>query len=1018
MNSRFPPARRKLALTFWAALVLAAPAGFGQITVVDIIPQSLSGESNRDSEPNVAVNPANPQEIAASAFTPDPMGGVTGPIFVSTDGGGHWVLNNVLPGGNRSVDITLRFGGTSNVLYSGILRLDNSHLNILRKPNFTAAGLMDILVDRASEDQPYVAAATVLGGSGTGRDRVYIGHNDFNASAGKTATVETSLDAALAVAPAGFFSIRIDPRATGGQDGPSIRPAIHLDGTVYAAYFGWRSSSGSNRIGDVVVARDDSWASGAAPFTALPDPNDSQAGVRVATNVSFPFNSLLGTQRVGSHISIAVDPRNSRTVYLAWADGTSGANYTLHLRSSNDGGANWTPDLRTITTATNPALAVNRDGTVGFLYQQLGNPGSGNRWRTHFERSTNGFSSAPVDLTLADVPDSNGSYTGINPIGDYDHLMAAGRTFYGVFSGNNTPDNANFPNGVTYLRNANFTTHTLLPVSGTAAVAASIDPFFFKVADVTPENDFYVRDWTDNPASGDTGLEPSTHSVFYATSDVWNRRGTLPGNFPNDQPDSENAGNGAGNIGDNWAFARIRRNAPGSGSQNVTAHFLVSKFGTGSNFVDGSVDPDVSFPDPDPTITFNPSDIGPLITAACHWHLNAISSTHLCLAVEITAPNDPFVAPSLLGNAPGWPTTDLRIINDNNKAQRNMGLSTTPARGVGGRDSVYALVHNAATYRRDMVIRYQAAPEVIKRLGEPRIELVGSGGRPMRPDDTFTLSKMQPGENRWIGVTFTAPPGKEGEILPVNFYEVADGVVLNGFTVGPRLASMDQVIRDNLESHRSLLTRLAAGFHLPGAENEPAALRELLKRARFEEKAYAEFLRGYGTALRGALATLIKSQKVPDSFGMDAAAGNLVLEASRGDVARCAVAHAALLNKADSFLTMLELSQGDTADILQNVRWQKDLYTRVPALKNLQCAKTIVESSDKFIALFSARKTDNKSYTDSVRELLGCFQETAKALTAVNCKENIAEIERSLESPRAMQKVHRGFLLKLQTLAR
>jgi hypothetical protein len=56
-----------------------------------------------------------------------------------------------------------------------------------------------------------------------------------------------------------------------------------------------------------------------------------------------------------------------------------------------------------------------------------------------------------------------------------------GQTFFGIFSANNKPDMANFPNGVKYQRNANFTTRTLLNVSGTAPVAVSIDPFFFKV---------------------------------------------------------------------------------------------------------------------------------------------------------------------------------------------------------------------------------------------------------------------------------------------------------------------------------------------------------------------------------------------------------------------------------------------------------------------------------------------------------------------------------------------------------
>ncbi len=58
--------------------------------------------------------------------------------------------------------------------------------------------------------------------------------------------------------------------------------------------------------------------------------------------------------------------------------------------------------------------------------------------------------------------------------------MAVGNDFYGIFSANNTPDKANFPGGVGYQRNSNFTTRTLLGVNGVTPVNVSIDPFFFK----------------------------------------------------------------------------------------------------------------------------------------------------------------------------------------------------------------------------------------------------------------------------------------------------------------------------------------------------------------------------------------------------------------------------------------------------------------------------------------------------------------------------------------------------------
>jgi hypothetical protein len=219
------------------------------VTVVNMIPGTLSGEFQRDSEPNLAVDPANPQRIAGSAFTPDPAGSAFGPIFVSNDGGATWRINVIVPGGSRTGDISIRFGGSSGVLYAGILRFDNGDLNILRTANFTGPAPMTILLDRADDDQPYVEATTVLRGTGTGNDRVYVPSNDTSqrTTTGRTASIDQSFDAATAAAPAGFGTpARIETRATallpgtlGNQDGPSVRVAVHPQGRIYGVFFGW-----------------------------------------------------------------------------------------------------------------------------------------------------------------------------------------------------------------------------------------------------------------------------------------------------------------------------------------------------------------------------------------------------------------------------------------------------------------------------------------------------------------------------------------------------------------------------------------------------------------------------------------------------------------------------------------------------------------------------------------------------------------------------------------------------------
>src|SRR5262245_5600181 len=101
-----------------------------------MIPNSLSGESEQDSEPMLAVNPNNPQQLVGTAFTPNPMGSSStmAPVFVSNDGGHTWTLNAIVPGGDITLDITVAFGPKSNNLYASILRLDgppdDTQLNI------------------------------------------------------------------------------------------------------------------------------------------------------------------------------------------------------------------------------------------------------------------------------------------------------------------------------------------------------------------------------------------------------------------------------------------------------------------------------------------------------------------------------------------------------------------------------------------------------------------------------------------------------------------------------------------------------------------------------------------------------------------------------------------------------------------------------------------------------------------------------------------------------------------------
>jgi hypothetical protein len=452
------------------------------VFVINMIPKSLSGETNQDSEPNLAVDPADPRNIAATAFTSDPLSGPHAPIYTSSDGGHTWSLNSIVPGGSSTHDITLHFASNSHVLYGGILRDDDSHLNVLRTGNFLGAGAMTILEDRSNEDQPWTEAITAPV-SGT-PDRIYVGNNDFN-TAPQTATIDLSQNAATPPPPAGVAPHGISSRTPGSQNGPPTRPVAHSDGTVYAVYVDWHQAyfGNGNYTSDIVVCRDDNWGQGATPFTALTDPGDHKAGYRVAASTTLPwqnFVNFMGQERGGNHVAIAVSPRDSDTVYVAWADYPGGnPPLTLHLQRSTTRGTSWVGDLRTVESVINPALAIDEHGRVGFLYQALTN--SGTSWETCIEISDDGFTGSWRTLVLCKTPSNAPARTFWPYLGDYVRLQTVGSVFYGVFCANNTPDHANFPQGVVYQRNADFATHTLLAVDDVTPVPISIDPFFFKI---------------------------------------------------------------------------------------------------------------------------------------------------------------------------------------------------------------------------------------------------------------------------------------------------------------------------------------------------------------------------------------------------------------------------------------------------------------------------------------------------------------------------------------------------------
>jgi hypothetical protein len=968
-------------------LMIAVPTSVAQTRVVNMIPQNRSGEQNQDSEPTLTIDPSNYSRMAGSAFTWDnltqsPMVTATAPIYVSLDRGATWSLAFIVPSsigsGFPTGDINLTFGSTlsgspfqeTSWLYAGTLSATSPSfpVTVLRAQDpFDLTTVMTLLDTRTGNvDQPHARALSAIGGAGTGQDKLFVGFNNgygCGAPNGRTSTIDVT-QSASATAPT-FGLDLIEARNTACQDGFAQVPAPHLDGTVYAAFI--HDWNGTPRL---VVVRDDAWGTSGTPFSALTDPSDGAAG-RFVTGTLTIQSGNMGQERLGaSNVSIAVDPRDSDRVYVAWGDGNGANSETIHVRRSINRGKDWSPsDLLTVTGAMNPEIAINSLGTVGVLYQRV----ASNHWETHLDRTTDAdatvFDDPGVLLANTDATKPTNTIASSVYVGDYASLIAAGKNFVGMFSASNYPDLSTFPSGVTFQRYADWTAHKLYSdATESTEVPISIDPYFFEVDALTPDHDFYVRDWTTDATRTDNGVEPSTNPVFYATSDVWNRRSTSPGMFTNDQPANEDAGNGAGTVGDNWAFARVRRNATGAHS-SVTAHFFVSKFGTGSNYVDSTVgDPDVSFPDPDPVIATD-TTTGPWLTAPYHWHLNAIAGNHLCLAVEISAPGSPYIPPSLVGETPGWPTTDLRIVNDNHKAQRNMQLSTTSAGSVGS-ITAYAIVHNAALFTRDIPLEIGVSGISKRYIRVANLHDIGTerGKETASPGDTLLVHAVRPGENRWVAVTVETAGLPDGASAFVTADDLAGSVVVNGFGVGIRAVPLEQAIENSVAVYRGVATRLAAGF------DGKASAQDTELKLEFTPPAYVEFV-------QHRLIPHLKEnlQRIGELTGSNAFDLEALLASASSTTSATQLLDrvTSLLNAVDSFLTMVQLEHGDPADIVQMVRWQKQLFRQQPNLAQLSCASKVVDASTEFLHGRQTGHLTNHVYPHLLQEVGGCLRQAA-----------------------------------------
>ena len=521
--------------------------------------------------------------------------------------------------------------------------------------------------------------------------------------------------------------------------------------------------------------------------------------------------------------------------------------------------------------------------------------------------------------------------------------------------------------------------------------------------------DLYVRDWTDSSSVHDLGQEPSARTLFYTNSDVWNRRSASPGGFISDQPWSEDVQAGIDAAGDNFIFARISRNKASS-TQKVKAHFLFAEFGTGSPFVDCS-------PGPDPEVTLLPGETTKIISQP--WHLHPSNSPHLCIAVQIYSDADPYAPPSLLGYSPGWPTTDTMIINDNNKAQRNIRVWD----GVPDAGGFHlSIIFNASTSPRDVVLAIGIPQGARRRIGgapltegvqqsfrNAKVMLPGTGvTQDLRAGSNVVLKNLLPGERRWLAFSHDGFAVQPNEVLTLNFSETVDNKIVNGFAFGFRNATAEGMLPGLLSLQKAVLHRMSVGLGIAAAR-DGLADSQRRQQSVVNVQTVAKSLPAMATVLTKSLGEMwAKFQGAKDILGVTEDLQKLG-QTSADDPVQLLALHCKVLHKIDALQTMAVKSKGDLADVLFTVRLQRDVCNSAPLVSSPSLVE-LRKKTDEFIAGYQTNTAVRDSYVPFVKSLTQFFR-TAIPKSGGVAQARFSDLNASFErSPEEVQKAHLAFL--------
>jgi hypothetical protein len=935
------------------------------------------GPTRRGGAGGTPVNGAGEIEIAASLDGKNVVTNAACSSMFSTDGGSSWTVSQFtgLPAGAWDGDCVVTWGQSGN-FYRGLLGNTMVGIYTSASPdngaNFTYTTLaVNRTAANINVDQPHLAADR-WNKSASNKDRVYVTWHEGAA-----------FDPRVACSKNGGATWG-SPVTANGANVSFPRVSVGPDGAVYVV---------SRNLSNVVIDKYTDCDAGLSEMAGWP--------------VSFAINDVVcpvaGLDRCNdgntlSSPTLAVDDLDAKHVFLAWAQNTGANNEDIVIADSTDGGQSFGTPVTVSNTAVTGRrflpwisawggnayvawygrdITSTKNDLTRYFYAGAGGT-YGSLHVTTPETDISGSDDPQCakywpcgarslqDATVCTIqPQGAAQGNGCPKYGDYNGSAAGGGRFFTIWASATAPAGSTFvPDGTIH------------------AFTAAYDV----------PSDYYVRDWTNDSTHHDNGQEPSTHDQFYVTSDVWNQQTAAPDALVNDWVIGSQAAKGMSGAGDNFAFARVSRRASAAATMpntDVTLHFLVSDFGAGMPFADAGADAD-------PKVTFLPGDTTQTLQTGYPWHLDTGASKHVCLAVEISAPND-LGLPTLAGTSPGATLGDPIVLADNNKAQRN--LDTFLGTGMPG-PMPHAIIHNDGLRKESIRVVFEVQPRTMERIKDATIRVVGGRVQPLRARGEFVLPDVEPGENRWIGIDFGSFHANPGELLPVAFNVFRGTKLINGFAIAARTAPLPAVIDQELRDHVAVFTRIARGS---GEANDAA---------RSDPTQYASFMASHVASMSAVVGQWVTSSDPTDSFGVMPALLVLRDAAHSGNVESIAAAHAGLLDRLDAAITRVQKSNGDPNDVLHNVQWERSLAEKVG-----HDGAAIVNEASSFIHDWQARKIGRDAFPAFVSRTMDPLERIAssKSPKLLPLVQRLRDA-RSAGGLGALQKAHRELLAALSYL--